>query len=84
MTSYSFTPAETTGRNAFDTATKFTFDCESSRGGLYRVNATVGDCGSAVAQVFRVRDGQGVCRTTRLGNTIHTLAVQHALAATTA
>ena len=82
MTSYSFTPAENTGRNAFDTATNFRFDCESNRGGLYRVNAKVGDGGSVVSQVFRVRDGKDVCRTTRLGDKIHTLAIQHALAAT--
>lgn len=84
MTTYSFTSAETTGRNAFNTATKFRFDCESNNGGLYRVNAIVQDAGGVTAQVFRVRDGKDVCRTTRLGHKIHTLAVAHALDATTA
>lgn len=77
MTTFTFNTMENKGRNAWNTGTRYFFECKTSKGAIYRGNIELGDCGSSVADCFRLKDFKNVNRATKFGADLEVAALNH-------
>ena len=77
MTTLNFTKCQFEGRNAWDSGSRFIFECETSRGGTYRGHVYLGDDGSACASAFKTKTFAAVTRMSKFGSELHRQAIAH-------
>jgi hypothetical protein len=77
MTKLNFTECHYEGRNAFDSGSRYSFECVTSRGGVYRGYVYLTDEGGAVASAFKLKTFAAVTRMSQFGSKLHTAAIAH-------
>lgn len=77
MTTLNFTKCQYKGRNAWNTGSRFSFACETNRGGTYRGSVYLGDDGSAVVSAIRAKTFAAVTRMSTFGAELERQAIAH-------
>lgn len=83
MTALNFTKCNFEGRNAWDSGSRFSFECVTNRGGVYRGQVYLGDDGSAVAHAIKAKTFASVTRMSKFGSELHRQAIAHVKASKT-
>lgn len=77
MTKLNFTECNFQGRNAWDSGSRFSFECVTNRGGTYRGHVYLGDDGSATASAFKAKTFAAVTRMSKFGSDLHRQAIAY-------
>lgn len=77
MTNVNFTKCEHETRNAWNSGSIYSVECETSRGAIYRGRVYLNDDGACVASIMRAKDFKSLSRMTKLGAELETKAIAH-------
>lgn len=77
MTNLTFTQCKFETRNAWNSGSIYSVECETSRGAVYRGRVYLSDDGASIANMIRAKDFKSLSRMTTLGAELESKAIAH-------